>query len=126
MNVLHQLYLLRSFDASERLALSVIPKLITFYGIKSIKQFKSQIKLIKSESSVNAKLFKQIKTSIKILLQKKKEKIFKMFIDTTKMLYTINKKLKKSIFKMLKENMIISKDINYYLNEVANLILLYH
>lgn len=95
-------------------------KLITFYGIKSIKQFKSQIKLIKSESSVNAKLFKQIKTSIKILLQKKKEKIFKMFIDTTKMLYKINKKLKKSIFKMLKENMIISKDINYYLNEAKD------
>ena len=37
LNVLHQHYLLRSFDASEELASSVAPDLIIFYGFQSFK-----------------------------------------------------------------------------------------
>lgn len=92
-------------------------KLITYFCIKAIKQFKSQIRLIKREALINSKYIKQLKKCSKMLLLKNREKIFKLFINTTKMLYKINKHLKKSIFKLLKENMIISKDINYYLNE---------
>ena len=81
---------------------------------------------IKKYKENNDKINKinSLKKKIEIFQEKEKnsrKKYFKIFINKVKIMKQTNDSLKRKIFNILKQNVAITKDLKYYLNEAEKM-----